>query len=68
MLAMDDYIRFGGMYDALERAGAVLITYVPKKREIIVAVPRKKEKEFEKVVGKKGKSNRGLVFFKLDWK
>ena len=67
LVGFDDYMRFGGMLDSLERAGAVNIMWIPKKSEVVVIAPRSKYDAIKRVLGYDGKINRGLSFFKIRW-
>ena len=65
VIGLDDYLKFGGMLDSLEQAGAHLFIYSPKKGTVTAACKRDKLDDIVKIAGdrvRKWKVRGGVVY------
>lgn len=53
MFGVDDYAKFGGFLDTLERAGGVLFIYSPHKSRITVACRLRDVEKIKSVAGER---------------
>ncbi|MBO8181022.1 MAG: hypothetical protein H0Z19_11245 [Archaeoglobus sp.] len=71
LFKVDDYARFGRFVEELSKAGAYLISYVPKTNQILVFAKRSDVEHIKTILdGKEYKeiSLRGtLVMFRVKW-
>ena len=70
VIGLDDYLKFGGMLDTLERAGAHLFIYSPKKSTVTAVCKRDKLDDIVKIAGdrvRKWKVNGGMVYVTIQF-